>query len=110
MLDVKACAKCEVVKPLSDFTKAAKEKDGLNYSCRACTRELSAAWSLENPERRTFHRRRQTLKKYGLTLAEYDTLFAAQEGLCAICRRPPGKKSLAVDHEHGTGRVRGLLC
>ena len=45
--------------------------------------------------------------------ADYDTMLAAQNGLCAICQRPPtsgrGKK-LHVDHDHGTGCIRGLLC
>jgi len=47
-----------------------------------------------------------------MTLAEYDQLFAAQGGVCAICKRPPtrGRNTLDVDHCHDTGRVRGLLC
>jgi hypothetical protein len=47
---------------------------------------------------------------YGLTPAGYDELLASQGGVCAICGRPRGKNRLAVDHDHVTGRVRGLLC
>jgi hypothetical protein len=53
------------------------------------------------------------LAKYGITVAEYDRLLAAQGGKCAVCDRPPKKIRLAVDHDHkGSGResVRGLLC
>ncbi len=44
--------------------------------------------------------------------AEYDRLMQEQSGQCAICLRASGSegKSLAVDHDHKTGRVRGLLC
>jgi hypothetical protein len=55
--------------------------------------------------------------KFGLTLEDYDALVEEQEGKCAICGTIPvgddlyrkGKK-LAVDHNHDTGKVRGLLC
>lgn len=42
--------------------------------------------------------------------AEYQRLLTLQGGGCAICGRCPRTKRLAVDHDHATGRVRGLLC
>lgn len=48
--------------------------------------------------------------KYGLSPEQYDAIFAAQGGRCAVCGRPPKKNRLSVDHDHRTGRVRGLLC
>lgn len=50
------------------------------------------------------------LRKYGLTTEAYERLLDAQGGTCAICSRPPGQRLLDVDHDHATGRVRGLLC
>lgn len=50
------------------------------------------------------------LKKYNLTIVGYNALLLAQDGCCAICRKPPEKHRLSVDHDHETGRVRGLLC
>lgn len=47
---------------------------------------------------------------YGITLAEYNVILAYQNGVCAVCGRPPKKQSLHVDHNHKTGKVRGLLC
>lgn len=50
-------------------------------------------------------------KVYGLGPGEYERLLAVQDGKCAICRRATGKaRRLAVDHDHATGEVRGLLC
>ena len=55
-------------------------------------------------------------ESFGLSLAQYTEMAVAQDGKCAICEKPEvekrgGKvKALAVDHNHTTGRVRGLLC
>lgn len=49
-----------------------------------------------------------------MSVGEYDNLLASQNNTCAICERPAGEhstyKELAVDHDHETGVVRGLLC
>lgn len=48
-------------------------------------------------------------KQFGIGLAEYNQLMTAQNGVCAICHQK-GKQKLAIDHDHETGKVRGLLC
>ena len=50
--------------------------------------------------------------KYGLSLVDYQKLADAQENVCAICGGPPKGRGakLYVDHNHGTGKIRGLLC
>jgi len=48
--------------------------------------------------------------KYKIEAADYIAMFNRQGGACAICGQPPGKKPLSVDHNHKTGKVRGLLC
>jgi len=47
---------------------------------------------------------------YGVSRAQYEAMLESQGGMCAICGGPPGVRSLAVDHDHETKRVRGLLC
>lgn len=54
-------------------------------------------------------RRRKLMAAYGITPEEYDAMLARQNGRCKLCLRKPGKKHLAVDHDHKTGRIRGLL-
>ncbi len=53
-------------------------------------------------------------QNYGISLEEYEAMVAAQDGKCAVCGRiPAGKHNqgcLHVDHNHRTGKVRGLLC
>lgn len=62
------------------------------------------------------YEKKQTLGKKGVTLEQYDSMLAAQNGVCAICLCPErmirnGKvQSLCVDHDHMNGNVRGLLC
>jgi len=56
------------------------------------------------------YKRMKQLKAYGLTPEDYSELLKKQNGACAICQKLPTKIELAVDHNHKTGRVRGLLC
>lgn len=48
--------------------------------------------------------------KYGITEADYEGMLGEQNGVCAICLRPPKKIRLAIDHNHASGKIRGLLC
>lgn len=61
---------------------------------------------------------RHLQRTFGITIGEYKVLFDSQNGNCAICKNPEsiidgrngGIRNLAVDHNHETGKVRGLLC
>jgi hypothetical protein len=54
---------------------------------------------------------RMVFKVYGIEPGEYERMYEEQGGVCFICRRANGRtKRLAVDHDHDTGLVRGLLC
>lgn len=75
---------------------------------RARNNAINLAWTKKQGP---LYGRARKLSKYGLTIDDYDRMFAAQSGACNICRKPPKQgKSLHVDHCHDTGRIRGLLC
>ncbi len=52
----------------------------------------------------------RNLRKYNITLVEYNDMLDKQGGVCYICHQPSLTKMLAVDHNHSTGKVRKLLC
>lgn len=60
--------------------------------------------------RKEYARSRGLIIKYGITAREYDSILKKQGGVCAICSEPPGKTRLAVEHRHGDGLLRGLVC
>ena len=56
-------------------------------------------------------RKARVKRVYGLTIEQYDYILVSQNYRCAICGNlANAKKRLAIDHDHATGRVRGLLC
>lgn len=58
-------------------------------------------------------RRGNYRRMYGITIDDYERMLRAQNGQCAICGSSNpggGYKNFAVDHNHTTGEVRGLLC
>lgn len=108
----KVCSKCGETKPPSGFyPRAATVKDGLHPHCKDCAKASSKQWRLDNPARAKAASRAGSLRRmYSLTPEQYESLLAAQQGRCATCLRFPGGAFLAVDHDHATGLVRGLLC
>jgi hypothetical protein len=62
------------------------------------------------PEYQKHRRNSRLIRMYGLTQADYELMYADQEGKCAICTRTNGDKAFHVDHCHTTNKVRGLLC
>lgn len=130
------CRECGEAKPLEEFHRAKNMPHGRRTICRSCVSEYgrkkkeelteeelraknerSAHWNRNNPDSRRASRRKTTLKKYGLTEEEYDSMLEAQGGVCAICKgkellnHPTGTpRSLVVDHHHASNKVRGILC
>lgn len=68
--------------------------------------------SLDPIKLSNLERDRNMYKRYGITIEEYGQLFYTQEGNCKICKRSHKEfaRGLVIDHNHMTGKVRGLLC
>ncbi|TXH15707.1 MAG: hypothetical protein E6R03_06725 [Hyphomicrobiaceae bacterium] len=71
-------------------------------------------WAERNKERvRQLNRAGHIRRKYGMSPEDYDSLLKAQNGTCALCDRRQEEERygrLHIDHDHETGRIRGLLC
>jgi len=107
----KVCTKCKEEKPFGDFYKRKARKKGRVSRCKECVknhRRKQNTW----PESK-FHRRNRHLEyTYGITLEDWERMFADQHGCCGLCGKHQSEleMSLAVDHRHSDGKVRGLLC
>lgn len=76
--------------------------------CVSCARRRATSWNVANPDRL---RAKNLMYSYGITPVEYDKILEDQSGVCAICGEQCSCRGrLAVDHDHRTGVVRGLLC
>lgn len=87
------------------------------YRTKASVREEKRRQYVRNREKRIANARVSKLRNaFGLTTQAFDALYQAQHGRCAICGKTEEeafvicKKKLFVDHDHETGRIRGLLC
>lgn len=108
MSDCAFCSKCGVLKEFEEFGKSSFTIHGhRNGACKACrSKEYYAS---KNKKKNPEHLRNCRVH---ITHEAYDLLFKRQNGCCAICGVKQDKLSysLAVDHNHKTGVVRGLLC
>jgi uncharacterized Rmd1/YagE family protein len=98
------CRKCNKIRDL-----ASKKANPELYSKRRVASVKK--WQEKNPDYVQNFEEKRKLKKYDLTIEKYNKILAFQYGVCAICNEKckSGRK-LAVDHNHVTGKVRGLLC
>lgn len=84
------CFRCRAWHPIEMFSIDKSRAQGRTASCKACTSLASTA------------------SRYGMSIAKLRDLLVRSEGRCQLCRREADK--LVVDHNHDTGRVRGILC
>ncbi|SRR6266699_2301678 len=92
---------------------AAYDKEAIATTARARTRAWHQRWDVPG-DVDTAHSNRK--RNYGIDPQCYQALLEAQQGVCALCGQPETStikgtlRSLAVDHDHTTGWIRGLLC
>jgi len=118
---LKKCTKCGKIKDEIEFYWRSPKSQGRYARCKVCVIKQDI-YRRENRKKRNLKSLRQLERKirlktrYGITPEQYDAMLVTQGGVCAICGRPEtsvcgGKvRSLAVDHDHRTGKVRALLC
>lgn len=86
------------------------KKYNLKHRARRIERRLAAGLPKSAAEVPAIKRARELKRKFSMTLHDYARMLENQKGCCAICGKPPYKRSLDVDHCHDNGTVRGLLC
>lgn len=152
---MKTCSFCGTTKPLLDFHKNVRRRDGCANECKVCAGERVKKWREDNPDKfkaaqqahyaKTAEAQRQRAKQWhhvnkekakqsaaqwraanaekikakkrldatGFTEAQFGEALRRQNGECAICRTglsdlPP--RQVHADHDHNTGKPRGVLC
>jgi len=101
---LKRCPDCGEIKPVEEFARTRARKRGYHTYCLPCHNQRGR----ETRERlyggsRHYH----LVRRYGIGAADVDAMIAAQGGVCAICGAAAPEH---VDHDHATGKVRGVLC
>lgn len=117
----KYCRGCGEDKPPEAFYRDRSTRSGLAAYCTPCKTAYLRRHIENDPERfkakaRVRARRHRRRKEYGLTDTEFAALVAEHESTCCICGvavsddSPEHNTRLVVDHDHATGKVRGILC
>jgi hypothetical protein len=98
------CPDCKTVLPLSNFPMNRAGRGGFGRYCKPCHNVRGRENVIKNHgSTRDYHLKR----RYGITSADFDRMLAEQNGVCAGCRKAAPEH---VDHDHASGKVRGLLC
>ncbi len=106
------CTKCGIDKDCTMFYKAGAG-ERLRGDCKTCVNAIGKLYRQKRQQLCPEARRAIIIKnKYGLSSEDYQKMIKEQDNVCKICGKPeagyPGK--LSVDHNHETGKIRGLLC
>ncbi len=120
---LKRCSHCKEEKDLKDFGVDNRNKTGYLSECKECRNKrlresrdektLRKRKEIQDKYRRSSKFSDTSLKRiYGISLKEWQKMFDEQDGCCASCGEHQAdlSRTLCVDHDHDTGKVRGLVC
>lgn len=104
------CSNCNEYKHKDNFHLATGTTRGFSYRCKICSNE-DIRYN-RTPEQRKIQNRKSNLKLYGITEEQLFNMRINQDFSCAICGKDEDdmERGLSKDHDHITGKVRGLLC
>lgn len=100
----KVCSDCGIKKLSKEFSTSKTNADGLRGKCRKCVNSCRRIYMKNNPDIK-FNMRLKN--EYGMTREQYNEELKLSCGMCEICKR---KIKLVIDHNHTTGKYRGLIC
>jgi hypothetical protein len=103
------CCACKTFKRKRYFATCRRKRNGLQSICKKCSGLAAKHYRQTHLQRLKNTHLKHRLKRFGITPEYYDSLLLAQKGVCAICGGKE-KRKLAVDHDHSTNKIRGLLC
>lgn len=106
----KVCSYCSCRKSFDKFYRRVNSADGYGNICKRCSKARGIKYRETHAIKLAAQSRSYNLQnRFGITVEDYNKMLESQEGKCKICGGSD-KKRLAVDHNHLTGKVRGLLC
>ena len=112
-MDDKRCPQCKRVLSLALFPKRTHSPNGKHPWCRECKQKYARKYN-KLPAEQKKTRKRYLATRYNISLKKYEELHRNQNGMCFLCskvEKPASRNTrLCVDHNHNTGKIRGLLC
>lgn len=119
--ETKVCTKCKCAKKLTSFYT---DKKRIRSICKSCDKKALSIWRINNRDKLRAHcrnwykknkcvRREYSIKtRFGITTKQYENMLHDQGYKCGICGKNQSlfKKRFSIDHNHETGKIRGLLC
>jgi len=105
------CSQCRQIKPLSDFYFSSNKYRKVNTYCIPCYAARRSERYHGIASVKAGRMNSELKRKYGITLQQRDAMLTTQAGKCAICESVlQTSVGTNIDHNHTTGKVRGILC